>query len=176
MLTGIITQDNTVILSDDGYPIIESEKPSVPEYCKAVSRYTETDGKIIQSWEVTPQLSKEEAIDKFIASQVSTTPTTWATKSPTMANTTRASTTAACGPRTPIRRGGRSRSCLVIFRIHICRSTEDSNTETIRCSQMRRIRLRPRIRHSRLQIRLLPCTPVAATITSLSDRTSGGIL
>ena len=71
MLTGIITQDNTVILSDDGYPIIESENPSVPEYCKAVSRYAETDGKIIQSWEVTPQLSKEEAIDKFIASQVS---------------------------------------------------------------------------------------------------------
>lgn len=71
MLTGIITQDNTVILSDNGYPIIESDKPSVPEYCKAVSRYTETNGKIIQSWEVTPQLSKEEAIDKFIASQVS---------------------------------------------------------------------------------------------------------
>ena len=52
MLTGIITQDNKVILSDDGYPIIESDKPSVPEYCKAVSRYTETNGKIIQSWEV----------------------------------------------------------------------------------------------------------------------------
>ena len=65
MLTGIITQDNTVILSDDGYPIIESDKPSVPEYCKAVSRYTENNGKIIQSWEVTPQLSKEEAIDKL---------------------------------------------------------------------------------------------------------------
>ena len=30
--------------------------------------------------------------------------------------------------------------------------------------------------YSRLQIRLLPCIPVAATITSLSDRTSGGIL
>lgn len=71
MLTGIITQDNTVILSDDGYPIIESEKPSVPEYCKAVSRYTRTDGKIIQSWEVISRLSKAEAIDKFIASQVS---------------------------------------------------------------------------------------------------------
>lgn len=71
MLTGIIAQDNTVVLSDDGYPIIESEKPSVPEYCKAISRYTETDGKIIQSWEVTSQLSKAEAIDKFIASQVS---------------------------------------------------------------------------------------------------------
>lgn len=71
MLTGIITQENTVVLSDDGYPIIESDKPSVPEYCKAVSRYTETDGKIIQSWEVTSQLSKAEAIDKFIASQVS---------------------------------------------------------------------------------------------------------
>lgn len=38
MLTGIITQDNMVILSDDGYPIIESEKPSVPEYCKAEPR------------------------------------------------------------------------------------------------------------------------------------------
>lgn len=71
MLTGIITQENTVVLSDDGYPIVESEKPSVPEYCKAVSRYTENDGKIIQSWEVTSQLSKAEAIDKFIASQVS---------------------------------------------------------------------------------------------------------
>ena len=69
MLTGIITQENTVVLSDDGYPIVESEKPSVPEYCKAVSRYTETDGKIIQSWEVTSQLSKAEAIDKFIALQ-----------------------------------------------------------------------------------------------------------
>lgn len=51
MLTGIITHDNMVVLSDDGYPIIESDKPSVPEYCKAVSRYTETNGKIIQSWE-----------------------------------------------------------------------------------------------------------------------------
>lgn len=71
MLTGIITQENTVVLSDDGCPIVESEKPSVPEYCKAISRYTETDGKIIQSWEVTSQLSKAEAIDKFIASQVS---------------------------------------------------------------------------------------------------------
>lgn len=71
MLTGIITQENTVVLSDDGYPIVESEKPSVPEYCKAVSRYTETDDKIIQSWKVTSQLSKAEAIDKFIASQVS---------------------------------------------------------------------------------------------------------
>lgn len=37
--------------------------------------------------------------------------------------------------------------------------------------------LRPNpVRHSRLQIRLLPCIPVAATITSLSDSTSGGIL
>lgn len=71
MLTGIITQENTVVLSDDGYPIVESEKPSVPEYCKAVSRYTETDDKIIQSWKVTSQLSKAEAIDKFIASQIS---------------------------------------------------------------------------------------------------------
>lgn len=71
MLTGITTQENTVVLSDDGYPIVESDKPSVPEYCKAISRYTETDGKIIQSWEVTSQLSKAEAIDKFIASQVS---------------------------------------------------------------------------------------------------------
>lgn len=33
-----------------------------------------------------------------------------------------------------------------------------------------------RFRHSRLQIRLHPCIPVAATITSLSDSTSGGIL
>lgn len=30
MLTGIITQDNTVILSDDGYPIIESR---TNQYC-----------------------------------------------------------------------------------------------------------------------------------------------
>lgn len=35
---------------------------------------------------------------------------------------------------------------------------------------------RTRFRHSRLQIRLHPCIPVAATITSLSDSTSGGIL
>lgn len=36
--------------------------------------------------------------------------------------------------------------------------------------------VRARFRHSRLQIRLHPCIPVAATITSLSDSTSGGIL
>lgn len=132
MLTGIITQDNMVILSDDGYPIIESEKPSVPEYCKAVSRYAETNGKIIQSWEVTSQLSKEEAIDKFIASQVSKLDDNTALQ------------------------------YSVLY--------PEWSSDSIE------YKVNTRFRHSRLQTRLLPCTPVAATITSLSDRTSGGIL
>ena len=34
MFTGFL-KDGVVVLSDDGYPIVESAKPEVPPYCKA---------------------------------------------------------------------------------------------------------------------------------------------
>lgn len=39
MLTGIITQENTVVLSDDGYPIVESEKLQEVYYDCTVKSY-----------------------------------------------------------------------------------------------------------------------------------------
>lgn len=52
----------------------------------------------------------------------------------------------------------------------MCRSTEDSNTETIRCSQMRHIRLRPRIRHSIRNLRPSAIQPNALAKSDISGK------
>lgn len=69
MFTGFL-KDGVVVLSDDGYPIVESEKPEIPAYCKATPSYVMSDGQIIQSWTITPELGRNEAFEHYLTSQI----------------------------------------------------------------------------------------------------------
>ena len=69
MFTGFL-KDGVVVLSDDGYPIVESAKPEVPPYCKATPSYRMVGGRIIQSWAITPELGRSEAFEHYLTSQI----------------------------------------------------------------------------------------------------------
>lgn len=69
MITGFL-KDGQVILSEDGYPVIESEKPEAPPYCKAVPSYRLVNDQIIQSWMIVPEITRKEVFEKYLVDQI----------------------------------------------------------------------------------------------------------
>ncbi len=69
MFTGFL-KDGNVILSDDGYPIVESDKPEVPSYCKLIPNYHMADNKIIQTWIIVPELNRTGALEYYVINEI----------------------------------------------------------------------------------------------------------